>query len=75
MIDIEKTSLGIREMIMRDTWRDIDFDRPRYQRVLNDVIVLLKEYEPKTTFKNGIQTTRCGVCGSILSQTIHSVPD
>lgn len=36
---------------------------------------LLKEYEPKYTFKNGIGITRCGVCGSVLSHTVHSIPD
>ena len=45
MPDREKTALGIREMIMRDTWRDIDADRPRYQRVLNDALTMLKEQE------------------------------
>jgi len=47
MIDRDKTALGIREMIMRDTWRDIDADRSRYQRVLNDAIALLKEQDDK----------------------------
>ena len=33
-------------MIMRDTWRDIDADRPRFQRVLNDALAILKEQQP-----------------------------
>ena len=42
MIDREKTALGIREMLMRDTWRDIDANRSRYQHILNDALDLLK---------------------------------
>jgi hypothetical protein len=44
-MDREKTALGIREMLMRDTWRDIDANRPRYQHILNDALALLKEQE------------------------------
>ena len=46
-----------------------------YTALKEDALTLLKEQEPKRTFKNGIGTTRCGVCGSVLSHTIHSIPD
>ena len=46
-MDREKTALGICEMLMRDTWRDIDAKRPLYQHILNDALALLKEQEAK----------------------------
>ena len=60
MINFEKTLLGIREMIMRDTWRDIDVDRPHYQRVLNDAITLLKEQENASKRNPVIVCPHCG---------------
>ena len=56
-------------MIMRDTWRDIDANRPRYQHILNDAIVLLKEQEadkPKTghwIYKKYDDMFMCSCCG------------
>ena len=65
MHDREKTALGIREMIMRDTWRDIDADRPRYQRVLNDALAMLKEQEPtEPVFRS--DEWRCHNCSTIV---------
>lgn len=45
MADKDKTVLGIREMLIRDTWVGIDVNRPRYQRILNDALILLKEQD------------------------------
>ena len=68
MPDREKTALGIREMIMRDTWRDIDAYRPRYQRILNDCIALLKEKEAEGKWiygedETGVDGWHCSECG------------
>ena len=43
MPDIEKVKTGIFEMLQRDTWKDIDPDRERFQLILNDALALLKE--------------------------------
>ena len=43
MTDIEKVKTGIFEMLQRDTWKDIDPDRGRFQPILNDALELLKE--------------------------------
>ena len=77
MIDREKTSLGIREMLMRDTWRDIDANRSRYQHILNDALALLKEQEavePKTEPSAKGYWYTCGACGWWLFEvrdTVH----
>jgi len=42
---------------------------------IDDALALLKEQEPKITFENGIEKTICGVCGSVLNKTVHSIPD
>lgn len=47
MADIEKVKTGIFEMLQRNTWKDIDDYRHRFQPVLNDALKLLKEQEPK----------------------------
>ena len=66
MPDREKTALGIREMIMRDTWRDIDADRQRYQRILNDALALLKEQEAVEPDTDSEGTCSCGNCGETV---------
>ena len=45
------------------------------EKLGQDTIALLKEQEPKTSFKNSVQTTTCPVCGSVLSKTVHSIPE
>ena len=68
MIDREKTALGIREMLMRDTWRDIDDNRSRYQHILNDAFAMLKEQEAVKPVLDE-QTGRiwlCGKCGTYV---------
>lgn len=45
MPDIEKTKTGLFEMLQRDTWKDIDPERSRFQPVLNDALELLKEQQ------------------------------
>ena len=66
MIDREKTALGIREMLMRDTWRDIDANRSRYQHILNDALAMMKEQEAvkpgKEHSSSGV--TWWNVCGN-----------
>lgn len=37
-------------MLQRDTWKDIDKERRRFQSVLNDAIALLKEQSHVETF-------------------------
>lgn len=46
MADIEKVKTRLFEMLQRDTWKDIDPDRERFQPILNDALALLKE-QPK----------------------------
>jgi Zn finger protein HypA/HybF involved in hydrogenase expression len=51
MNDIEKVIKGVFEMLQRNTWKDIDLERYRFQPVLNDALALLKKQEavePKT---------------------------
>ena len=45
MPNIEKTKTGLFEMLQRDTWKDIDPERSRFQPVLNDALELLKEQQ------------------------------
>ena len=45
MADIEKVKKGIFEMLQRNTWKDIDDKRHRFQPVLNDALELLKEQQ------------------------------
>lgn len=47
MADIEKVRTGIFEMLQRNTWKDIDNERHRFQPVLNDALELLKEQEAR----------------------------
>ena len=44
-MDMEKVETGIFEMLQRDTWKDIDKERHRFQPVLNEALALLKEQE------------------------------
>ena len=46
MLDREKVIKRVFEMLQRDTWKDIDKERHRFQPVLNDVLELLKKQEP-----------------------------
>ena len=45
MTDIDTIKTGIFEMLQRDTWKDIDPDRGRFQPILNDALELLKEQQ------------------------------
>ena len=45
MLDREKVKTGIFEMLQRNTWKDIDKERHRFQPVLNDALAMLKEQE------------------------------
>lgn len=45
MEDIEKVKTGLFEMLQRDTWKDIDPDRERFQPILNDALEALKELQ------------------------------
>ena len=45
MADREKVKTGIFEMLQRNTWKDIDKERHRFQPVLNDALAMLKEQE------------------------------
>lgn len=45
MPDREKVKTGIFEMLQRDTWKDIDPERSRFQPVLNDALELLREQQ------------------------------
>ena len=47
MLDRENVIKGLFEMAVRDTWKDIDPERSRFQPVLNDALELLKEQQPK----------------------------
>lgn len=51
MPDMEKVKTGIFEMLQRNTWKDIDEERHRFQPVLNDALALLKEQPEKKTGK------------------------
>lgn len=44
-MDREKVKTGIFEMLQRNTWKDIDKERHRFQPVLNDALALLKEQD------------------------------
>lgn len=56
MADIERVKTGIFEMLQRNTWKDIDGERRRFQTVLNDALKLLKEQHE--TIKNLEQEIR-----------------
>ena len=45
MTNREKVKTGIFEMLQRNTWKDIDKERHRFQPVLNDALELLKAQE------------------------------
>ena len=67
-MDREKVKTGIFEMLQRNTWKDIDKERHRFQPVLNDAIALLKEQEAVKPVLDE-QTGRlwlCGKCGSYV---------
>lgn len=52
-------------MLQRDTWKDIDQERHRFQPVLNDVLKLLKKQkavEPKVSSTE----QRCGNCNKVI---------
>ena len=78
MTDIEKVKTGIFDMLQRHTWKDIDHERHRFQPVLNDVLKLLKEQQPKkghweTKIIRGDKAMCCSVCGED-SGTIYDYP-
>lgn len=47
MTKLEKVIKGIFEMLQRNTWKDIDDYRHRFQPVLNDALELLKAQQPR----------------------------
>ena len=55
MADIEKVKTGLFEMLQRDTWKDIDPDRERFQPILNVALALLKEQQAEIeALKTGV---------------------
>lgn len=76
MIDRDKVKTGIFEMLQRNTWKDIDKERHRFQPVLNDALVLLKEQEavkPKCKERiGGFVAGLCPTCGTALNN-VHNV--
>jgi hypothetical protein len=60
MPDMEKVRVGIFEMLQRNTWKDIDKERHRFQSVLNDALALLKEQEPIEPVDDGHGSLICG---------------
>jgi len=71
LADIEKVKTGIFEMLQRNTWKDIDDYRHRFQPVLNNALSMLKEHEPKKAKKvveeYGWLFGDCPSCGSRLN--------
>lgn len=66
MIDMEKVKKGIFEMLQRNTWKDIDKERHRFQPVLNDTLILLKEQEAEWIYgedETGADGWHCSYCG------------
>ena len=65
-MDMEKVKTGIFEMLQRDTWKDIDKERHRFQPVLNEALALLKEQEAVKPDRehSGGGTTWWNVCGN-----------
>ena len=61
MPDIEKVKAGIFEMLQRNTWKDIDDKRHRFQPVLNDALELLKAQQPKWIPINERKPNSCGI--------------
>lgn len=66
MIDRKKVKTGIFEMLQRDTWKDIDKERHRFQPVLNDALNLLKEQEPVPPDVDSEGSCSCGNCGATV---------
>ncbi len=56
MADIEKVINGIFEMLQRNTWKDIDDKRHRFQPVLNDALELLKAQQPRVLTYDEMKT-------------------
>ena len=67
-MDREKVIKGVFEMLQRDTWKDIDQERHRFQPVLNDVLKLLKEQEAVEPYSMNAERTYgiCPKCGKIV---------
>ena len=47
----------------------------RVRDLAENALKLLSDLEPRTTFSNGVCTTKCPVCGSVLSTTTHCIPE
>lgn len=63
---MEKVKKGIFEMLQRNTWKDIDKERHRFQPVLNDTLILLKEQEAEWIYgedETGADGWHCSYCG------------
>ena len=68
MAELEKVIKGVFEMLQRDTWKDIDKERHRFQSVLNDVLKLLKKQAPMEPKEMKIAKChyQCAICGSYV---------
>jgi hypothetical protein len=65
MLDRKNVIEGLREMSCRATWKDIDRIRHKFQPIINDAIVLLKEQEPKNVTWS-VGRAHCPSCGELF---------
>ena len=75
MADRNQVISGLFEMVVRDTWKDIDPHRSRYQPILNGALELLKEQEPAKVV-DGRPRCRfeCGNCGTEFAFVYNYCP-
>ena len=85
MPDREKVIGGLREMSSRATWEDIDRIRHKFQPIINEAIILLREQEADRKFyaekcdelysaaKSKVDVVRCKDCKHYM--TIHCTCD
>jgi len=73
MPDREKVIKGVFEMLQRNTWKDIDPERYRFQPVLNDALSLLKEQEAVVPIPPTDESDlwKCGNCNHQLFRCTH----
>ena len=70
-MDMEKVKTGIFEMLQRNTWKDIDKERHRFQPVLNYALALLKEQDEEL---HKMQNDKNRLCFEI-SELKHRIHD
>ena len=71
-MDMEKVKTGIFEMLQRDTWKDIDKERHRFQPVLNDALALLKDHDSvKPHYNARTNWYECGNCHYSMTSGMH----